>query len=68
MWSRLNIADLVGSKPKLVGNKTAEISRALKIGYFDKRFCRKEVADRNSFKRFKMTSIGLFIPNDENEF
>ncbi len=63
-----NIANMLNTSPSTVGNKSSEISKALKIEFFDERFCRKEVSDKNPFKQFGMTSNGFIIrkePVDE---
>ena len=60
-WKQQNISHLLNAKPKTVSNKSAEISKALKINFFDERFCRKEVSDKNPFKQFAMTPQGFII-------
>jgi len=56
-----NIANMLNVSPNTVGNKSSEISKSLKIDFFDERFCRKEVSDQNPFKQFAMTPQGFII-------
>lgn len=60
-WSRGSIAEKLGVKSKTIGNKAAEIMKALGIGCFDERFARKNVADRNPFNKFEMRSDGFIV-------
>lgn len=61
IWSQKNIAKLFDVRPKSVSSKSTEISKALKINYFDERFCRKEISDRNPFKKFAMTPSRFIV-------
>ena len=67
-WMKKNIANALNVSPSTIGNKASEISKALKIDFFDERFCRKEVSDKNPLKQFAMTPQGFIIrkePFDE---
>ena len=50
-----NISQLLDVRPKTVSNKSSEISKALKIDFFDERFCRKEISDKNPRKAYDLT-------------
>ena len=65
-WSQKSIAKKLNLKPKTISSKAGEIMNALKINFLDERFARKEVADKNPFKRFMVTQDGLIIPRRDN--
>lgn len=63
-WMQMNIASLFGIRSKTISNKSAEISKALKIQLWDDRFCKKKVLEHDPFKKFAMTAEGMIIPKD----
>ena len=66
-WKQQNISRLLNVKPKTVSNKSSEISKALKIDFFDGRFCRKEISDKDPFNQFAMTPQGFIISKNTIE-
>jgi tetratricopeptide (TPR) repeat protein len=63
-WSRQGLADLFGASAKTVGDKAAEIHRALKIQLWDERFAREDVANRSPFKNMVVTPSGMIVPKN----
>lgn len=63
-WSRQKIADLFEAKAKTIGDKALEIMKALKIDYWDERFTREDISEKNPYKNYTMASSGVIMPKD----
>jgi tetratricopeptide (TPR) repeat protein len=63
-WSRQGIAELFNVNPKTTGDAASKIIKALKIGNWDKRFCREDIMKNNPFDQFMMAPSGIIVPKD----
>ncbi len=63
-WSCQGLAGLFNTNPKTVGDVTSKIIKNLKIGYWDKRFCRQSVMKNNPFDKYAMTKSGFIVPKE----
>lgn len=64
-WSQKNIAKLFGIRPKTVSSTASKIMDALRIDYFDERFARKEIAEKNPLNDFFMTQSGFILNKND---
>lgn len=63
-WSLQQLAELTGANPKTSGDVASKIMKSLKIGLWDRRFCRQDVMKDNPFDKFVMTKSGFIVPRD----
>ena len=63
-WSQQSIAAKLGIKPKTVSNIASKMMDTLKIDYFDERFARKDVAEKDPRNDFIMTKSGFILHKD----
>ena len=63
-WSCQGLAGLFNANPKTVGDATSKIIRALRIGYWDKRFCKQSVMKDNPLDKFMMSPSGFIVPKE----
>ncbi|MFH1440191.1 MAG: DUF6398 domain-containing protein [Candidatus Woesearchaeota archaeon] len=64
-WSQKSLAELFQVNPKTIGENSRQIKKLLKIDYFDDRFCRKDVADKNPFKEMAVLPSGFILSKDD---
>jgi len=64
-WSQQSIAARLGIKPKTVSNIASKMMDALRIDYFDERFARKKVAEKDIRNNYIMTKSGFILHKDK---
>ncbi len=66
-WTQKKLAELLNVRGKTIGNNASEIMKILKINYFDDRFCRKSVAEKNPMKNMAVLPSGFILPREMAE-
>jgi len=63
-WSCQGLAGLFNANPKTAGDVASKIMKALKIGYWDGRFCKQNVMNGSPFDKFVMSPSGFIVPKE----
>jgi tetratricopeptide (TPR) repeat protein len=63
-WSRQELANIFGANPQTTGNVASKIIKTLKIGFWDERFCRKDIMNDSPYEKFMVLESGMIVPKD----
>ena len=66
-WSQKNLGVLLNLKSKTISRTASQMMDSLRIDYFDSRFARKEVAEKNPRNNFFMTKEGFIVTKNDIE-
>ncbi len=66
-WSQKNIAKLLELKPKAISRKASDIMDSMNIDYFDSRFARKEISEKDPRNNYFMTKEGFIVTKEDIE-
>ena len=64
-WSQKNLSVLLNLKSKTISRMASQMMDSLRIDYFDSRFAREEVAEKDPRNNFFMTKEGFIVTKDD---
>ena len=66
-WSQKNLSVLLNLKSKTISRMASQMMDSLRIDYFDSRFARKVVAEKDPRNNYFMTKEGFIVTKDDIE-